>query len=162
MHACCSTSLHTSAGPPFLGTTAAAGTSRCCCSAHLGCSTEASRPRSCSTRLPAYACAAALRRSFRLLPTAGGLFFENPRGKDFIFKYAQDFANSRYTLNAATVPAWRHVAITLDPSGPHMKRAYLHARHARGGPGGCESRRATCARKRRTSNENAYGVVDSV
>jgi len=68
-----------------------------------------------------------LGRSFRLLTTSGVLFFENPRGKDFTYQYAQDFAMPRHTLAAATVPAWRHIAITLDPSGPHAHDARLPA-----------------------------------
>ena len=80
--------------------------------------------------------------SFRLLED--GLFFENPRGADFTFKYSDPFMEQQHTLNSATVPVWRHVAITLDPSGDTVSY-YLDGRRGWQGKWGSAVASADCA-----------------
>jgi hypothetical protein len=50
--------------------------------------------------------------SLSVLPD--GIQLENSRGKDFKYQYSEPFMDEHHALNAALMPKWRHLALTLN------------------------------------------------
>ena len=81
--------------------------------------------------------------AFRLLASERVLFFENSKGVEHKHRYADEFALPQQTLNAATTPVWRHIAITLNDSDDSVS-FYLDGRLGWQGPWGSSVRSADC------------------
>jgi len=78
-----------------------------------------------------------------------------------------DFATSRQTLNAATTPVWRHIAIVLDPADDNVS-FFLDGQLGWKGPWGskvaeadCPARKLAFGRRKRWDMGLEVGVYDA-